>query len=129
MFAVGIGHDGVLIKWDGVSKSAKKIKKLYSVDQNDSSSRTDIARPDRYGRLYGGSFSPNFCTTPRNKTFYEYSNSKGYVPLFHELYTTSGIAFNENTNQMYHIDVCLSLISEFDWDPKTGNICKKNYTS
>lgn len=124
LLSVGIGHDGVLIEWDGVSKTAHILSKIYSVDANDPMSRTDIARPDRMGRLYGGSFAPTFCITPRNKTFYKYSSVKGYTPLFHDIYTTSGVAFNDETNKIYHVDVCLLLISEYDHDRKTGNICK-----
>lgn len=124
VLSVGIGHDGVLIEWDGVTKTARILKKLFSVDANDPMSLTDIARPDRMGRLYGGSFAPTFCLTARNKTFYKYSSVEGYTPLFHDIYTTSGVAFNDKTNTIYQVDVCLLLISEFDYDPKTGNICK-----
>lgn len=99
------------------------VKKLSSVDSNDPMSRTDLARPDRSGRLYGGTFSSTFCTTPRNKTFYRYTSDKGSVRLFTDIYTTSGVAFNEDAQKLYHVDVCLLLITEFDWDPATGDLC------
>lgn len=123
LFAVGIGHDIVLIEWDGKSPSAQMVRKLSSVDSNDPMSRTDLARPDRSGRLYGGTFSSTFCTTPRNKTFYRYTSDKGLVRLFTDIYTTSGVAFNEDAQKLYHVDVCLLLITEFDWDPATGDLC------
>lgn len=124
LFMVGIGHDIVLIEWDGKSKTAKQIRKLSSVETFDPLSRTDIARPDRGGRLYGGTFASNFCISPNNKTFYRYSNSRGLQNLFGNIYTTSGIAFNEHAEKIYHVDVCSLQIAEFDWDPLTGDICE-----
>ncbi|XP_031627012.1 uncharacterized protein LOC116343211 isoform X2 [Contarinia nasturtii] len=120
-FAVGVGSDVIIIKWNGRSTKAKVIKTLFTVD--DTSMRFDIGVADSKGRFYGGTLSPKFCNSNPSRSFYRFIKNKGVDRLFGNLQSTSGIVFNEHLNKIYHLDSCQLTISGFDWDPKTGDIC------
>lgn len=38
-----------------------------------------------------------------------------------------GLTWNEKTNKFYYIDSAVYDIKEFDYDPKTKNICKLTF--
>lgn len=123
LYAVGIGHDAYIIRWDGTSTTAHIDHKLFSVDSNDPNSRTDLARPDRQGHLYGGTFAPTFCITTKNKTVFEYSSGEDDINvILDDVYTTSGIAFDESEGILYQMDVCSLVLTAFDWDPESGKL-------
>lgn len=125
LFAIGNEHDVILIEWDGISTSARIVRKLFSIEPNHESSTIDYARTDRFGRYYGGTFSmTEFCSSPANKSFYRESIDTGVQRIFGGLLGTTGIAFNENARKFYHVGLCSLIISEFDWNPLTGNLCK-----
>lgn len=125
LFAIGNQHDVILIEWDGISTNARIVQKLFSIEPNDESSTLDYARTDRFGRYYGGTFSmTEFCSSPANKSFYRESVEMGIQRIFGGLLGTTGIAFNEDANKFYHVGLCSLIISEFDWDPLTGDLCK-----
>ena len=122
-YAIGNKHDVILIEWDGKSKNACIVRTLFSIEPNDESSTLDCARTDRFGRYYGGTFSmEEFCSSPANKSFYRHSIETGVERIFGGLLGTSGIAINENANKLYHVGLCSLIISEFDWNPLTGDI-------
>lgn len=125
LFAVGSGHDVIFVKWDGKSPEAQVVgQKLFSVELDIPLSHINIAKSDRHGRVYVGSFSLDFCDTPANKTFYRYTNERGVERIFTDVRTISGLALDEDAGKIYHLDGCNLVISEFDYDPKTGDICK-----
>lgn len=126
LFAIGNAHDVTLIQWNGISTSAQIVQpKLFSIAPNDESSTVDYARTDRMGRYYGGTFSmTGFCGTSPNRSFYRQTLQKGVQRIFSGVLGTTGIAFNENAHKLYHTGLCSLIISEFDWDPSTGDLCK-----
>lgn len=126
LFAIGTNHDVILIQWDGISTSARIVQpQLFSIAPNDDSSTIDYARADRFGRYYGGTFSATeFCSSPANKSFYRETTGTGVQRIFGGLLGTTGIAFNEDARKLYHVGLCSHIISEFDWDPSTGDLCK-----
>lgn len=123
LFAVGVGHSVMIIRWNGKSTRAKVVRTLFSVEQNVQLSRTNFARADRKGRFYGGTFSQTFCNASASSAFYRYTKKGGVDLLFNGIVSTTGIAFNEELEKMYHLDSCSRLITVFDWCPKTGDIC------
>jgi len=60
-------------------------------------------------------------------TFYRYTNKEQFVPLKREIGVSNGLTWNEKTNKFYYIDSCDLDVKEFDYDPKTGNICEPNF--
>lgn len=123
LFAVGVDHDVLIIQWNGKSTKARIVGKLLSLESNIPLSRTNIAIADRNGRLYGGTFTRTFCNANATSGFYRYSQTKGVDLLFNGVVSTTGIVFDNKAHKMYHLDKCTLLITSFDWDPKTGDIC------
>lgn len=81
-------------------------------------------KADPYGRFYGGTFSPHFCSSSApNGSFYRYTGGVGLTHMFDNVKISNGIAWNTKTCKMYYSDSCRLAIFEFDWDPKTGDIC------
>lgn len=128
IFAVGSGHDVIFVKWDGKSPLAQVVgpQKLFSVESDIPSSHINIAQADRHGRIYEGPFSTQFCSAPANESLYRYTTERGLQRIFTGVRATTGLAFDDNARKMYHVDGCNFLISEFDYDPKTGDLCKYN---
>lgn len=125
LYAIGNKHDVTLIQWDGKSTSAQIVRKLFSIATGDDSNTLDYARTDRNGNYYGGTFSmTEFCSAATNKSFYRHRTDNGVTRLFGGLLGTTGIAFNQKAKKLYHVGLCSLTIAEFDWDPKTGDICE-----
>lgn len=125
LFAVGSGHDIIYVKWDGKSPQAQIVgPKLFSIEPDQPLTHTNIARADRYGRVYEGSLSLQFCAAPANQSLYRYTDKRGVEVLFTGFRATSGLAIDEDRGKLYHVGGCNLLLTEFDYDPKTGDICK-----
>lgn len=121
LFAVGIGTDTLLVKWNGKSTKASVVDSLFSV--NDAPYQLDTGIADKHGRFYGGVFNGN-CSSSASRSFYRWTKNEGVVRLFGQLESTTGIVINEDENKLYQMDTCQLIISEFDYEPKTGDICK-----
>lgn len=124
LFVVGVMHDVVIVRWDGVSPQAEVVNTIFSVETDNDLSRLDIARPDSSGRLYFGTFSNKICGDDPKYSLYRYDKARGVVRLFGSIKTTGGLVFDEKAKLMYHMDTCSAIITAFDYDPKTGDICK-----
>lgn len=115
------GLDGVikLIRWNGVSPTATVIRTVLTAYGH-----MNYFLADRAGRLFFGTLNNTlFCAANNDYAFYRYS--KGSVTkLIGGLKTTTGLAIDYNRNKFYHADACSYEISKFDYDPKTGDICK-----
>lgn len=57
-------------------------------------------------------------------SFYKYIRGDGIYKLFENVFVSNGMAWNETENKFYYIDSGKFCIKEFDYDPKTGDICK-----
>lgn len=112
-----------IVKWYGASDIGKVIRTVFSVESNTSSGLAKaIAGPN--GRFYVGTYNASLCGGPANYSFYRYTSKKKYAKrLFGNLHTTTGIAIDKKAKKLFQVDGCLG-IAEFDWDSKTGNICK-----
>lgn len=77
----------------------------------------------------------NFCSQHKTElhadifekrlgTFYRYTNKEQFVALKNNIGVSNGLTWNEKTNKFYYIDSCDLDVKEFDYDPKSGNICK-----
>lgn len=125
LFAVGVGHDVLKVKWNGKSTKAKVVGTIFSVENNIPSSRYDVATTDSHGRLYTGTLSETLCNSTATRSFYRYTRTAGADRLFGGLKSTTGIAFNDEIGKMYHFDSCQLYLTEYDYDPETGDICKR----
>lgn len=122
-FAVGTG-DVLIVKWNGMSTKATVVKTAFTDGRNRALSRFDTATPDRRGRFFGGTLEPEFCNATVIQSFYRYTDDGGLVELISGLKSSTGTVFDEERRTMYHLDSCQLLITAYDWDPETGDICK-----
>lgn len=84
------------------------------------------------GRLYSGLHNNRiFCSAPPNYGFYLYSKklkSGKRQQKFDNFITTTGMAVDRKKNKLYHADACGYTIMQYDWDPKTGEICENTFS-
>lgn len=60
-------------------------------------------------------------------TFYRYIKGEGVKDLLHNIHVSNGLAWNEKEKKFYFIDSFKFDVKEFDYDPKTGDICKYHF--
>lgn len=126
LFLIGNSNDVSVVKWDGKSPQAQVVgKELISIEPNNTQTHVNLALADRHGRLYVGTFSLQFCAAPTaDSSLYRYTNDRGLTRLFTGVRATSGIAIDYNARKLYHVGGCNLLLTAYDYDPKTGDICK-----
>lgn len=124
VFAIGNGHNVSLIKWNGVSEQAQPIgpKKLFSLDSNNPAAGADIVAADPSGRFYLGTYSMELCHSPANLSVYEYTTGMNVKRLIGGIHGTSGLSVDSIAKKLYHIEYCTLIISQFDWNPQTGDL-------
>jgi gluconolactonase len=129
-FILGDGKKISLVDWDGVSAKAELVRTVGEVEFDMENNRWNDAKVDPFGRFYGGTMRLEACGDIFDAalgTFYRYSNSSGFTPLKSKIGVSNGLAWNATTNKFYYIDSCTLDVKEFDYDPKTGGICKTHF--
>lgn len=123
LFAVGLGHCCCVVKWNGCSPYAYKLKEIFCVEQqpNFENHGFSLARPDPTGRLYAGTFKSTLCDTsfPSDCSLYSYDKYRGVQQQVSGLKLSAGLAWNTKKRCTYHIGSCLDL-RKFSWNPHTG---------
>lgn len=122
LYVIGAGHDVMIISWQKGSNVAYVQRNLFTLEQDDPVSQVGISIPAPNGQLYTSTYK--FCDGPSNSSVYMYSKRKGLQRLFGGIQTTDGMAIDRKRNRFYHLVSCKQLITEFKWDPHTGDICK-----
>lgn len=56
-------------------------------------------------------------------SFYKHIRGDGEYKLLDNIFISNGLAWNVVTNTFYYIDSGKFDVKQFDWDPKTGDIC------
>lgn len=123
-FLVGIGKTAVIAKWDGRSPKATVIRPLFEVNCGTSNVFNDV-KTDERGMFYGGTKAIDPCYTdkPASGGFYGYQNGKCLRKFFGNVFISNGLTWVRKTRKFYYVDSCSYDIKEFDYDPKTGDIC------
>lgn len=127
-FLVGIDRTAVIAKWDGRSPKATVIRPLFELDCGKSNVIFNDIKTDERGRFYGGSKvvqKEEECTGNSEPiaAFYTYESGKCLRKLFGNVTISNGLTWVRQTNKFYYIDSCSYDIKEFDYNPKTGDIC------
>lgn len=114
----------VVVEWDGRSSTAKMVDTVFSLPP-DQLLNSAFAAPN--GDLFTGTYSPTLCNITPRMPFYRYSKNGGLVQIASNFRSTVGVFLMESTQTMYHMDGCWKILSAFDWDSKSGNLCKWKY--
>lgn len=118
-----------IIRWIGKSTFAKVFNSnAFSVEQElkYKTKFWQIGKEDPAKRFFGGTFRNQLCndSSTANASFYRYTKKDGVVRLIDGFKVVGGFDWDTETNTLYIVDVCQSLINAYDWNPKTGNICR-----
>lgn len=129
-FAIGIGRRVGIVQWDGKSPKAKVVRIALEVEKDPAYkfNRFNDAKSDPKGRFYGGTMRLEECGDifeVANGTLYKYAKDENVTTLRKDVAISNGLAWNTTTNKFYYIDSCQLDVKEFDYDPKTGNLCKR----
>lgn len=57
-------------------------------------------------------------------SLYSFTKNGGFTVLKPKIGCSNGLTWNEKTKKFYYIDSVDLDVKEFDWDPKTGQLCK-----
>lgn len=120
------------MQWNGKSPKAKLVRIAFEVEKDASFkfNRFNDAKADPKGRFYGGTMRLEECGDLFDSTsgsLYRYAKGEDVATLKTNISVSNGLAWNEKTNKFYYIDSCQLNVKEYDYEPKTGNLCM--YTS
>lgn len=132
-YAVGLGRRVGVMRWDGRSPKAKLMRIALEVESGEEYAGNNFndAKADPRGRFYGGTLRELECmnlTVPTHGNLYRFSVDQSVIALNmpHTVRVSNGMAFNKNANKYYFIDSCDFDVKQFNYNPKTGDICKQN---
>ncbi|XP_055844650.1 regucalcin-like [Episyrphus balteatus] len=123
-FIVGIGRRVGIINWDGISKTCKVEKDVFTVEQGDSNfinNRINDGKCDPRGRLFTGTMYSDIIVQKRTGNFYKMEENGNYKLLFDNIGISNGLAWNEKINKSYYIDSYDYKVREYDYDLNTGS--------
>lgn len=128
-FAVGIGRRVGIISWDGVSEKAKLERIALEVEHDAKyvNNRWNDAKADPTGRLVGGTMrleAIGDIFEAADGSLYSFAKDQELALLKTKIGVSNGLTWNEKTGKFYYIDTCALDIKEFDYNLKTGEICK-----
>lgn len=124
-YLVGIQNKAMIVDWNGQSPKAFINGTLFEFGSDPSVGINDV-KTDSQGRFYGGSKNVESCSTNEvgQSGFYRYQPSEGKKKLFDGVKISNGLTWVPQTNKFYYIDSCAYDVKEFNYDAKTGAICK-----
>lgn len=133
-FALGVGRRIIVVSWDGKSPIAKLVRTVGEVELEDSyqDNRFNDAKADPTGRFYGGTMrveAKGDIFEARLGSLYKYNSENGFDKLKSNISVSNGLTWNEKAKKMYYIDSCDLDVKEFDYDSKTGDLCKFFFTT
>lgn len=89
--------------------------------------RFNDAKADPIGRFYGGTMRLEECGNvfeSAEGSFYRVASDQPVAKLRTDIGVSNGLAWNEKAKKFYFIDTCTFDVKEFDYNIKTGEICK-----
>lgn len=127
-FLIGIDRTATIAEWDGRSPNITVVQKLFELDCGTSNVINDI-KTDEHGRFYGGTKCVESCDTNSKASgaFYGYEKGKCLAKYFENVFISNGLTWVRWSNKFYYVDSCSYDIKEFDYDPRTGAICKRTF--
>lgn len=129
-YLVSSDNIAVLIKWNGENSKVQVIDEIFRHEEEPQYFKNGlhVAVPSKDGQfILGSSYRGAICSnsTSPNGGFFIYSEKTGVVkPNFLTMKEGAGIALNAAGDIAFIIDVCNRVIYQFDFDSRTGSICK-----
>lgn len=128
-FACGIERTVKVIKWNGRDRIATVMKPLFGVEQSKKYTKNlwNMAKASPSHKFFGGTYCTEICSlsSSANASFYRYSEKFDVKRLLTDIKVSSGLDWNVKEKKFYHVDSCNGIIREFQYDPKTMELCKR----
>ena len=124
----GVSTDLVLLTWDGKKDLAKcATQKLVTLESDPLETRWNDAKADKSGRLWGGTIGleKNGVFPPNIGSFYSVGNDLRLKKHISSVTISNGVAWSLNEDKLYYIDSTTYHVTEYDYNPKTGDISNK----
>lgn len=125
-FLVSNHLTAAVVEWSGKEPAAKVVREAFSI-QADAKSNWNIALASPNCNFFGGTFRGSVCanSSEPNAEFFIYSKESGVEKVdVPGLKASAGIVWNKEGTKFYHTAGCSRTIREFNYDSKTGKICK-----
>lgn len=123
-------NDGVTnykAQWDGTSPTANVKNPIFSVETGPKyTNRTlTFAKVAPNCDLVFGTLGTKLCVDKSISGTYKYNGKSGVKKIISNQIEAGEVEWNADGTKFYQIDPCGSVVHEYDYDAKTGKICKK----
>lgn len=117
-----------VLEWDGILPVAKVVRDAFTVETGPEyeSNNYNMAKASPKSKFYGGTFSVSLCAGYPNSALYRYTKCLGVKRLIADQLVSSGMDWNKEAKKFYFIELCRYVVREYDWNPKTEEICKNS---
>lgn len=118
----------IKIEWDGISSTAQILDNdVFKVETSSEFIENNylVGKASPEFIFYGGTYRRQMCGNlppPTLGSLYSYDN--GVRKYFTDLKVTGGMGWSYNGDKLYYVDSCKKNIRCYDFDGKTGEVCK-----
>nr|XP_021185516.2 regucalcin isoform X1 [Helicoverpa armigera] len=124
-FVVGLNRQVVEIQWDGQDHTAKVVKTIVEVDQDNPKNRFNDAKADPRGRLFAGTMGHEYEPGKfhlKKGSLYRIDHDGSAHKLASDIDISNGLCWDLRENAFYFADSFEYTIRRYDYDVDTGNI-------
>lgn len=122
-FLVALDEKVIVMKWDGVSRTASKEKTLLTIRPKLHLNSITVGVNND---IFIGGFTDAVCQNPTNMSLYRYTQNNGLAEVADGFVAVVGLAFNYRANILYQMDACTHIITAYNYNPLSGALCKWN---
>lgn len=117
------------MEWFGEEPNPRIIRETFTIEAAPeyATNVLNIGQASPQGTFLGGTFINRICDSSAAPTagFYRYSKKCGVKKIsVPNLKVSAGIAWNADSTKLYHVSTCDRVVREFNYNPKTGKVCK-----
>lgn len=128
-FATVKNHTITIIQWDGKYPHGSIVRDAFTLetDPKYASHSVDIAKASPQGNFYGGTIRQTLCSDSSEVTgaAYKYDKCRGVQTIIPNQKIFGGLEWSPEGDKLYTVDSCGMVIREYEYNGKTGQICKK----
>lgn len=123
---VNNGVTNYIVQWDGTNSNATVIRPTFSVETDPRyvNHTLAFARVAPNCDLVFGTLGTKLCVDKCNSGTYKYNEKSGVKRLLSHQQLAGDVEWNADGTKFYQLDPCGSVVREYDYDAKTGKICK-----
>lgn len=116
----------IKIKWNGVDPAATIEQDVFTVQSDVPTNNYLAGKASPQCQFYGGTYRTQMCsdTPSTHGGLFKYNRCKGVKELLSDFKVTGGFEWSANGKKFYFVDSCNRAIWEYDYNGKTGKICK-----